>query len=237
MEELKYKLCHNDSTMVAMACEKLYLVISEKLQQSSDKDKKVDELDLVWSEFKTNSRPLTTSSCAKLLLQLTLDGHLEANKVLASLLSSASQVQCPEGLVSAVGKILFDFKSPKKYGISKYQHPFIALLRSSPERMWPYILTQLQIQLENDPDRCLEVHQSVFIFVFCDPHAHVYLSPLRTCLVQSLLDPKMVNNCGGRKSWTYSKHYKLLLHIIKWLPLEIGTAQVFQVCQIFVTKN
>ena len=57
-------------------------------------------------------------------------------------------------------------------------------MRSSPQRNWPFIGSQLQIQLEENPAKALELHKSVYLFVFCDPHAHIHFSPLRATLIQ-----------------------------------------------------
>ena len=52
----------------------------------------------------------------------------------------------------------------------------------------------------------------MYLFVFCDPHAHIHFSPLRATLIQGLLNIKN----------------ELIDHIVKWLPLEKCSNQVFQ---------
>ena len=215
MEEIKYRLNHSDATIMANVCERLYETIINKLEKISSDAKNVEELDLLWHEIKTSVKPLTAASCAKLITRITFNSNqLDAKDVLNSFLVSASHAQCPEGICWSVGQILWNLggKNQNVFGIAKNQHPFVALLRSSPQRNWPFIASQLQIQLEENPAKALELHKSVYVFVFCDPHAHIHFSPLRASLVQGLLNVKN----------------ELIDHIVKWLPLEKCSNQVFQ---------
>ena len=97
-------------------------------------------------------KPLTAASCAKLITKITFNSkNLDPKDVLNSFLVYASLAQCPEGICWAVGHILWTLGSQNEFGIAKNQHPFVALLRSSPQRNWPFIGSQLQIQLEENP--------------------------------------------------------------------------------------
>ena len=83
---------------------------------------KIEELDLLWQEIKTSSKPLTASSCAKLITRITFSSnHLDPKDVLNSFLVSASHAQCPEGICWSVGQILWNLGSQNEFGIAKNQ--------------------------------------------------------------------------------------------------------------------
>ena len=149
MEEIKFRLQHENSVIVANICDRLYDTILEKLR----KNEKCEEWDLLWHEVKTNKNPLTANSAAKLITKITLENLdiLKPQDVLTSFLAAASQAQCPEGICWSIGQILWTFKSEQDFGIAKFQHPFVALLRSSPQIIWPFVACQLQEQIEENP--------------------------------------------------------------------------------------
>ena len=211
MEETKFRLDHYDASIVANICEKLYSDILTKLQQ---KEEKIQELDLLWQTLKSTDKPLTASSCAKLITRLTFssDGFLKPKEILGSFFTAASISKFPEGICWSIGQILWKSEVHNEYGIARNQHPFVALLRSSPQRNWPHVAAQLQNDFKNDPIKALNLHKSVYIFVFCDPNAHAHFSALRSILMRDLLEIKN----------------ELLDHIVKWLPLENCSNQVFQ---------
>ena len=124
-----------------------------------------------------------------MITKITFDSkHLDPKVVLNTFLVYASHSQCPEGICWSVGQILWTLGGQNEFGIAKNQHPFVSLLRSSPQRNWPFIASQLQIQLEENPAKALELHKSVYLFIFCDPHAHIHFSPLRATLIQGSID-------------------------------------------------
>ena len=47
MEEIKFRLNHNDATIMANVCERLYETIITKLEKKSEKN---EELELLWHE-------------------------------------------------------------------------------------------------------------------------------------------------------------------------------------------
>lgn len=55
------------------------------------------------------------------------------------------------------------------FGISANQHPFVSLLRASPNSLWPLILHEIQLVVEANP-RDVGNLTPVFMFGLCNPH-------------------------------------------------------------------
>ena len=215
MEELKYRLNHPNAAIVTNVCDRIYTAITEKLEKGSDQ--KVPELDLLWNELKTSDKALCCNNVAKVISKLAFDGALDPKDVMTSFLTSAPHAKYPEGIVSTIGDFLWRMEPVADYyGIAKHQHPFIALLRSSPG-MWPLVSNQLQKHLEEDSNKAIQIHRPVYIFVICDPHTHAHFSALRTLLMRDLLEAKMLSGVGD-----------LMHHLIMWLPLEKCANHVFE---------
>ena len=212
MDEFKYRLNHDDASIVANVCEKLYDVILGKL--SKKKEEKIEELELLWQVMKKTEKPLTATSCAKLITKISLKSSaLDPKDILSSFYTSASQTSCNDGICWSIGQILWNLEiKTRHFGIAKDQHPFVALLRASPQRNWPFIAAQLQSHFAENSRKALELHKAVYVYIFCDPNAHVHFSALRAVLVQDLL----------------SVPNDLINHIIKWLPIEQCTNPAFQ---------
>lgn len=218
MEEVKFKINHEDATVVANVCDRLHEQIVKSLRSGG----KSEELDFLWQELKTSSNPCTVVSAAKLITKISLneENGLNVNEVLTSFLTSAFQVQCPEGIVWSIGQILWHSKpsSPTQYGIARPpHHPFVTLLRSSPDKMWPLIVSQINQDLDEDPERAILVHKSVMCFALIDPYAHAHFAPMRMVLMNGLF-AKTGLKCVDA----------FLSHVVKWLPLEKCSNQVFQ---------
>ena len=215
MEEFKYRLNHPNAAVAANVCDRIYTAIIEKLENGSDQ--KVPELDLLWNELKTSDKALCCNNVAKVISKLAFGGTLDPKDVMTSFLTSAPHTAYPEGIVSTIGDFLWGMEPVADYyGIAKHQHPFIALLRSSPG-MWPLVSNQLQMHLVEDSTKAIQIHRPVYVFAFCDPHTHAHFSALRTLLMRDLLEAKMLSGVDG-----------LMHHLIMWLPLEKCANHVFE---------
>ena len=206
MEEFEHRLQHDDSIVVFNVCDKLKLIILEKLKHNN-LEGNIEELNFVWKVLKTTTRPLTSISLSRLIVET----QISSTKLMTTYLAAASHSACLEGIVSGICAILQTMKS-ENYGIQKHQHPLVSLLRSSPERVWPLIASHIQDQLVSDVEVAVKIYKPVFVFVFCDPRVHLHFSPLRSTLMHSLLnvDRKAIEG--------------LFSHIAKWAPL--GTSRI-----------
>ena len=212
MEEFEYRLHHEDATVVANICDRLKLIIQEKLSHNKDQD--VEEIQFLWKLLKSTKNPLTSISCAKIIAESSEYNH-SYTKTLTSFISAAVHASCLEGIVTGICSMLTCMKY-ENYGVHKNQHPLVALLRSSPERVWPLIASQIQDHLQKDPHSALKLYKPVFVFAFCDPRVHIHLSTLRFTLMNSIF---MVDTALTKD---------FLCHITRWLPLEICSNQGFQ---------
>ena len=75
MEEFEHRLHHNDSIVLFNVCDKLKIIILEKLKKhdNSEGNTTIEELNFVWKILKTTTRPLTSVSCARIIIE-TSDG-------------------------------------------------------------------------------------------------------------------------------------------------------------------
>lgn len=85
------------------------------------------------------------------------------------------------GVVDAIGKFVRDNPSVS-YGISSRPHPFISILRSAPVASWPFVLEQILASGDSLPTL-----KPVISFILLDPHCHDHFAPLRSSLINHLL--------------------------------------------------
>ena len=137
MEEFEHRLHHDDSIVVFNVSDKLKVIILDKLKKYNDNPPAVDgntieELNFVWKILKTTTRPLTSISCARIIVETSDAGFTDSTKLMTAFMAAAAHSACLEGIVTGICDILQKTIKSEHYGIHKHQHPLVALLRSSP---------------------------------------------------------------------------------------------------------
>ena len=192
MEEIKYKFANGSPAVQESAVSKLEGIVVKKSSPSSPAQ---EELQLLWAEIKSPDPVLANLSSGSIAQLVTL-GILPSGPTLLTLLSLAPQVVCPEGLISAIGRILeldqSGNRKRKPYGIASNPHPFVLLLGSFPD-CWPHIQAHIRdrITTAGPVIRALNAFKPVFMFAFCDPNHHHHFGAFRSALKEilfSLLD-------------------------------------------------
>ena len=202
MEEIRHKLSVGPPPVVEAAVNKLADSAAAAAKRGPGEAAGDQAVALLWEGVRSQ-RPAVARACSGAILGLVRAGAVDRAAALSGFLSAAPLSSpgagCPSGLAGAVAELAPPLLTPgKDSSKSPPPHPFVSLLRSFPES-WPHVHSEVRRRLLHSDNRAdgdgglglessLASLRSLFVFAFCDPHDHPHLAPLRSCLLDTLLE-------------------------------------------------